>query len=83
MSVTIRCGIKVNGIRKESHSQCRPPVYNKKKKLVKGCPLWQECIEELSKKTVEVFEDKALDWEIQAGLAFQDVLGEWKIFRKI
>lgn len=83
MSVAIRCGTKVNGIRKESHSQCRPPVYNEKKQLVKGCPLWNECLEELSKKSIEVTEEYATKEEIAQNLAFEDINGDWKIFRKV
>lgn len=83
MSVAIRCGTKVNGVRQESHSQCRPPVYNEKQHLVKGCPLWNECIKELNDKSIEVSEEYATQEEIDKNLAFQDINGDWKIFRKV
>lgn len=84
MSVSIRCGVKVDGVRKESKSQCQPPVYTKKGKLVKGCPLWNECIEELKNwPSVDVIECDATKEEIESGHAFEDLDGNWKIFRKM
>lgn len=83
MSVSIKCGPKVNGVRKESHSQCRMPVYTKAGKLVKGCPLWNECIKELKQTKVEVMVCDATPEEIADGKAFEDVTGKWKIYRRV
>lgn len=85
MSVSIRCGIKVNGVRKEANSHCIKPKYNKKGELIKGCTMWDECKEELSKtfdSSVEVFEDIPTEQEIKDGLFFLDINDEKKIWRK-
>jgi hypothetical protein len=83
MSVAIRCGIKVDGIRKMSKSMCCPPKYNKKNELVKGCTMWDECQIELKQGIIDLYEDSATEEEINSGRAFQDLDGLWRIYRKI
>lgn len=82
MSVSIRCGIKVNGVRKQVKNHCTQPKYNRKGEIVKGCPFWDECIKELADNPVEVFIDDPTEEEIKEGLFFIDINDEKKIWRK-